>query len=237
MSKVLLGILAGLIVAGSVYFCLDTDPEKIIVQSADGAVTLSGKRTIDSLIGISFFSDRVSPFTSSIYEIFPESNLPSPFTISWIYQGNRTGMGIYRQSAGSDSWELIPESVNRLSAQSLAGGLFAVAPVSEVEVPVFYDALDQLLSRAPAKTVGLTVFSDYRLAGDKEWIRLDSGVATAGCSGEFALGDREEKGEEIRLVEAAINGLEEKFELRYGAIYQTIDGANGCLPGEELKYR
>ncbi len=170
-----------LLAIGGVGLFLIGPPERSVLMSRDGSVTISGVTRASQPFTITE-SDQVEPFLSPIYEITPTGvDLAVPVTLE--FSSVLDSEGIYRYDDATDMWRL--ESISSIF-ETRHLGRFAQAPLYEVDAPNFVLLRDTLRDLSPDSAIGYTISVGADIEGAR--FHLSAMDEMGGCDGRFAIG-------------------------------------------------
>jgi hypothetical protein len=219
-------------------------PEARGVQSADGALTVTGLvRTEQQISIVPDTSVPVGdPLLGLVYYVSPaDVPLGSPIALSFARRadlGTEDATTVYRWNSSLGMWVPVPsvvaDTADMLAVEVLSLGYFALGVMPEIDMPTLLTAQDTLRAKASIGTRGYRLSTAYTLPGGVpvEW---SGAQVLGGCGGRVGAGERTEYSSTAQTVTVLVNDVLTPVEFTIvGEWVLSGDGA-GCPASMPLK--
>ncbi|MDP2632073.1 MAG: hypothetical protein Q8P30_04915 [Candidatus Uhrbacteria bacterium] len=226
----------------SVALVIALEPEESLVESTDGILTVQGLARISQPFNI----DLTDPaggdvLFGTVYDVDPygaylEDAATLAFSLLDLESPNN--VAVFRYESDLLMWEQVTREVKRskesITVEVNTLGRYSLGIQPDIEAPAFLTTYDQLLSMAPAGTVGFEMSTGY-MAGDGTIIQIRSSERTGGCSGIVQHGNNEEFSKIQQSARVLLNNVDTEIEFLFVARW-FVNDIEGCTPAQNLEF-
>ena len=219
-------------------------PEAQKVQSADGAVTITGLTRASQRMSV-VVDDEISlgdPLRGLVYRVEPhDALLDAPVILSFARRddlGTADATTVYQWQSALGMWiPVLSVAANTrevLAVEVLALGYFALGTSPNVAVPSLLAAQDILREKAPVGTRGYRISTAYVVPGGVPIAWGDAQVV-GGCGGRVGAGDRVEYSSTTQSVSVLVNDVQTLVQFILVGEWILAGDGTGCPASLPLK--
>ncbi len=238
LEKILQMTVVLVVVFFSAHLFFIDDPELESIASTDGVVRIEGLARQAQIFSIASPTSPTiaSPLIGQAYHLLPDDEIfDVPVTISWS-QAVEQAM-VYRWDERWGYWAPLPASdVQRVQESLIITtdqlGIFALGSPYRVDAPLFLDALDELLAKAPVKAVAYRVALSATSEGGAPIVLNDAFMA-GGCGGVPGNGREVTWSEVDRTAAVLVNDVMTPTTFHFIAQWENDDA--GCAADSPLQ--
>lgn len=219
-------------------------PEAQGVQSADGALTVTGlARTAQQVVVTADVSVVVGePLLGLVYHIEPaDVPLDAPIVLSFAKRldlGTEDATTVYQWNSSLGMWIPIPsvvaDTADVLAVEVLSLGDFALGVTPNIEVPTLLTAQDALRAKASIGTRGYRLSTAYTLP-DGVAVQWPAAQIVGGCGGRVGAGERTEYSSTTQTVSVMVDDVQTPVLFTIVGEWILSGDGTGCPASMPLK--
>ncbi len=241
-DKIFPWLIAVAVVAISVGYFVQAEPEESQIVSADTLVTVTGLARQTQPLVLETSAAVQAPLLGQAYSVKPDGiTLDEPAVLSFRVptedRDRAPGLAVYRHQERLGMWEQVTPVVSHtdemLAIETKQLGEFALGYVPSFTPPVFASVYDELRVMAPANAVGYEIAVGFYLA-EQVPIRLLSVGEAGGCGGTVRVGDSEQISELTRVANVNLDNQDQAVSFVFVTRWFTAS-TGGCSSTEPLQ--
>lgn len=235
-------ILALMLFAGM--FVILNIPEAQGVQSADGALTVTGLARTSQQISVTADSalGTGTPLLGFVYHIEPtDVPLDAPIVLSFAKRldlGTEDATTVYQWNSSLGMWVPIPsvvaDTADVLAVEVLTLGDFALGVTPDIEVPILLTAQDALRAKASIGTRGYRLSTAYTLP-DGVPVQWPAAQILGGCGGRVGAGEKTEYSSTTQTVSVMVDDVQTPVQFTIVGEWILSGDGTGCPASTPLK--
>lgn len=219
-------------------------PEARAVQTADGALTVTGLVRSSQNIEVSVDTSATlgTPLLGLVYRVEPSGiPLDAPLVLSFAKSaelGTTDATAVYEWHAELGMWvplaSVVANTSDVLAVEVMTLGDFALGTEPDVSMPTLLVAQDALREKAPVGTRGFRISTGYTVPGGVPIFWPDAQVF-GGCGGRIGAGDKTEYSSLTKPLNILVNDVQTAVDVTLVGEWNIAGDHTPCPASLPLK--